>query len=224
MHGGLAGALLASHMALAAPVAGSPADACVRAAATAERRWALPPNLLLAIGRVESGRRDPATGQMQPWPWSADVAGQDYVFNSAAEAGAVVGFLRARGIASIDVGCFQVNLHYHPAAFASVPEAFDPAANADYAARFLRSLFDRSGSWEMAVADYHSADPVLGAEYRGKVLRAWHGPDAPDESAGARRDPYVILIAAAAAAIPVYSARSLPAAFRAALGLPALAK
>ncbi len=234
MHGGLAGALLASHLVVGTPMASSPSEACLRAAAAAEQRWALPPNLLLAIGRVESGLRDPATGQVQPWPWSANVAGQDYVFNSAAEVGAVVGFLRARGIASIDVGCFQVNLHYHPAAFASVAAGFDPAANADYAARFLRSLFERSGSWETAIADYHSADPVLGADYRAKVLRAWHGlgelaepslrvqADCRCPSSRAalwRRDPHVILASAEAAAIPVYTARTLPAPLRTALGL-----
>ena len=30
----------------------------------------------------------------------------------------------------IDVGCFQVDLFYHPYAFTSLEEAFDPDANA----------------------------------------------------------------------------------------------
>src|SRR3546814_16620059 len=45
--------------------------------------------------------------------------------------------LQARGIRNIDVGCLQVNLHYHPDAFASRETAFDPEANAAYAAAFL---------------------------------------------------------------------------------------
>ncbi len=105
----------------------SPSAACTRAAAVAERRWGLPDHLLLAIGRVESGWPDPATGQAQPWPWSADAAGQDYVFRSAAEAATVVGYLQHYGVASIDVGCFQVNLHYHPDAFRSRGAGIRPA-------------------------------------------------------------------------------------------------
>lgn len=198
--------------------AGGIAAGCAQAAAVAERRWAIPAGLLLAIGRVESGRRDPATGRIEPWPYSADVAGQDYVFRSAAEAGAVLGFLRARGIGSIDVGCFQVNLLFHPQAFARPADGFEPAANADYAARFLRRLFDRSGNWETAIGRYHSADPALAEDYRARVLRAWLAPP-PD--AAARSDPHVILAAAGAAAIPVYTPQTLPPALRPALG-PAL--
>src|SRR3546814_15246449 len=48
--------------------------------------------------------------------------------------------LQARGIRNIDVGCLQVNLHYHPDAFASLETAFDPEANAAYAADFLVRL------------------------------------------------------------------------------------
>ena len=33
---------------------------------------------------------------------------------------------------------------------------FDPHANVDYAARFLKVLHRREGSWTMAVARYHA--------------------------------------------------------------------
>jgi hypothetical protein len=145
------------------------------------------------------------------------------VFASATEARSVVGFLREHGIASIDVGCFQVNLHHHPAAFASVEEGFDPDANADYAARFLRRLFERSGSWEAAIGDYHSAEPGLGEGYRAKVLRAWHGLHTktrePELAAATQGDPHVILLPATVALIPVYTPSTLPPALRTVLGL-----
>lgn len=183
-----------------------PGLACVQAAATAEQRYGLPAHLLLAIGLVESGQRDPGSGQRTPWPYSADAGGSDYIMHSGAEAATVVGFLRERGIASIDVGCFQVNLHYHPEAFASLDQAFDPVANADYAARFLRVLFAQGASWGWAIGAYHSADPALGGPYRDRVLAAWRGlGDAPPAPA------------AGAAAIPVYTPATLPAAQRAAL-------
>ncbi len=200
-----------------------PGTQCRAAAAAAERRWSLPPHLLLAIGEVESGRPDPGGGPPQPWPWTADVGGQDYVFRSSAEAVAVVGFLRERGIGSIDVGCFQVNLHYHPAAFPRVADGFDPATNADYAARFLRGLFAHTADWAQAVAAYHSADPALGLPYRDRVLLTWRRLASGTALAGPPlqlADPYVILAAASAASIPVYTPQTLPAAWRARLGLP----
>ncbi len=83
VRGVLAGILLAGHLAGSTPPSippGGPSAACLRAAATAERRWALPAHLLRAIGEVESGRLDPATGQRLPWPWSINVAGTGYAF------------------------------------------------------------------------------------------------------------------------------------------------
>ena len=83
------------------------------------------------------------------------------------------------GTRSIDVGCFQISLLYHPAAFASLEQAFDPDANARYAARFLLTLFARTGTWEAAVAAYHSADPTLGFAYRQQVFSTWSAAPPP---------------------------------------------
>lgn len=64
---------------------------------------------------------------------------------------------------------------HHPAAFASLDDAFDPASNARYAARFLNQLHAQTGSWPRAVAGYHSFTPDLGERYAAKVLAAWPG-------------------------------------------------
>jgi hypothetical protein len=66
----------------------------------------------------------------------------------------------------------QVNLMYHPNAFASLDQAFDPVANANYAARFLTELYGQTHSWTQATARYHSATPELGANYQRKVAAA----------------------------------------------------
>ncbi len=208
--------LIAAELLASAPTQAGPSEACLEAAREAEQRWGLPTNLLRAIGAVETGRADGQTGRLEPWPWSANAGGAPYVFASAAEARAVVGFLRERGIASIDVGCFQVNLHFHPAAFASTAQGFEPETNADYAGRFLRSLFERSGSWTAAIGAYHSENPGLGAEYRAKVLRAWHGLSAMTPSRSPP-DPHVIRVTPAAVVIPVYTPATLPPALSAAL-------
>lgn len=148
------------------------AQSCEAAAQEAERAYAVPPGLLRAIGVVESGRRDPTTGRLAPWPWSLNAEGRGQSLASAAEALAAVRQLQAGGVVSIDVGCFQVNLLHHKGAFATLEAGFDPGANADYAARFLLQLRARTGSWEGAVAAYHSSIPERGAAYGTACWRA----------------------------------------------------
>lgn len=179
-----------------APVGGfmtgmPPARLCRPALDLAERRHAIPTRLLHAIGRVESGRTDPATGQANPWPWTANAEGQGFYFNTKAEAIAAITALRQKGVRSIDVGCMQINLLHHPDAFNGLEQAFDPMANADYAARFLRKLFDQTGSWQKAAAWYHSATPELGEAYQKRVMAVW-----PEEQKLPASSPHGTLAAA----------------------------
>jgi Transglycosylase SLT domain len=143
--------------------------ACRSAIGAAERGSGIPPHLLAAISRVESGRRDPVSGDFHPWPWTVNAEGQGFFYDSKAEAIAAVRGMQAQGIRSIDVGCMQINLMYHPDAFPSLDVAFDPQANAAYAVRFLKELFAQTGDWTKATATYHSATPDLGADYQRKV-------------------------------------------------------
>jgi hypothetical protein len=158
------------------PIANAAPDvSCEQAGRTAEQAYGLPPGLLLAIGRVESGRWDAQLDRVVAWPWSIDVNGRSHQFSSGRDAIAAVRTLQASGSTNIDIGCFQINLSYHPEAFPSLEQAFDPQANAQYAARFLSSLRVRFGNWQDAVAAYHSATPDLGLPYRQRVFAAWTG-------------------------------------------------
>ncbi len=148
---------------------------CQEAAGEAERDWNLPAGMLAAIGRVESGRSVP--GGSLAWPWTINAAGRGQHFSSKQEAMVAVATLQSHGIRSIDVGCFQINLSYHPGAFTSLDDAFDPRSNAAYAARFLTDLRNRAGSWDAAIGGYHSASAGKGDAYRARVLAAWS--DAP---------------------------------------------
>ncbi len=154
-----------------------PGAACQQAIAAAAQAHAVPVALLEAIGRVESGRRDPETGAWLPWPWTVDVEGQGSFFATKAAAIAAVQAARAGGARSIDVGCMQVSLLHHPDAFPGLDQAFDPVANAEYAAGFLRRLYLQTNDWAEAAAQYHSATPVLAADYKRKVLAAWGAAD-----------------------------------------------
>jgi hypothetical protein len=147
-------------------------ELCTRAIQQAEAGSGLPPRLLGAIATVESGRRDPVTQRVQPWPWTINAQGRGHFFAKKAEAIAFARDLQQRDIDSFDVGCMQINLMYHPDAFGSLDEAFDPGANARYAVRFLRALRDKTGDWETASAWYHSANPAEGGPYRQLVAAA----------------------------------------------------
>jgi hypothetical protein len=159
---------------LPAPVMAEPGRLCRGAIQAAERAAGIPAHLLTAIARVESGRRDPDTGAFHPWPWTINAEGRGQFFASKAAAIAEVQALQARGVRSIDIGCMQVNLRHHPNAFASLDEAFDPVANAAYAARFLTELqAARGGDWQRAAAAYHSQTPEFAEPYRARVMAAW---------------------------------------------------
>ncbi len=159
----------------------SPFGLCEQAAARAEAARGLPDGLLPALARVESGRPD-AGGAVRPWPWTIDVDGQGRFFASKGEAVAAVRALQAGGARSIDVGCLQVNLLHHPSAFPTLDAAFDPAANALYAARFLSALHARDNDWAHAIAAYHSETLRLGSAYRARVLAIWHPSDVSGDS------------------------------------------
>ena len=146
---------------------------CRAAITEAERGANLPRGLLQAIGRVESGRRDPETGQFAPWPWTTNAEGEGKYFPTREAAIAHVRQLQARGVRIIDVGCMQVNLHHHANAFASLEQAFDPLINARYAARFLTELNGGRADWRQAAGHYHSQTPERAGPYREKVLAAW---------------------------------------------------
>src|SRR6185437_1246991 len=146
---------------------------CRSAVAAAERGSGIPAHLLAAIARVESGRRDPGSGTVHPWPWSVNAEGQGFFYETKAQAVAAVRAMQSRGVQSIDVGCAQINLMHHPDAFPSLEVAFDPVANTRYAARFLKELFAQTGDWNKATAMYHSATPGIGAEYQQKVAAIW---------------------------------------------------
>ena len=112
-------------------------NACEQAGIAAEQANGLPAGLLLAIGRVESGRWDATRGRMTAWPWTINAAGRGQFFDGPDTAARTVRALLEAGVRSIDIGCFQISLLWHPLAFSSLEQGFDPEANARYAARFL---------------------------------------------------------------------------------------
>jgi hypothetical protein len=166
-------ALVTPHQAPAQQASDDATVACGRAATQAEHDWRLPISLLTAIGIVESGRRRPTASLPIIWPWTINAEGRGFYLQSKAAAVNMVHYLQLHGVSVIDVGCFQVDLYYHPHSFASLEEAFDPDANARAAARILSLGRLGSTGWYGAIATYHSASPLIGAAYAQKVRSVW---------------------------------------------------
>ncbi len=189
--------LLATMMVAATALPVRAQNALCRAAITAaEAEYSIPDRLLLGIGRVESGRRDPETGAFDPWPWTINAEGRGSFFPTRQAAIAAVRELQAGGMRSIDVGCMQINLRHHPEAFANLEEAFDPLANARYSARFLTNLRNRAGDWTTASGHYHSQTPDLATAYRQRLANVL----ARERQAPSAEPPATLLAAASSAA------------------------
>lgn len=147
---------------------------CHRHIKAAEKLLELPAHLLTAISRTESGRWSREHQAHLAWPWTVMAEGKGRYLPSKAAAIAEVKALQAKGVGNIDVGCMQINLHFHPDAFESLEQAFDPAFNVAYAASFLSDLRTSQNSWTKAIGRYHSATPQFANRYRAKVFRYWN--------------------------------------------------
>ncbi len=148
---------------------------CSQAANRAGAADGLPAGLLQAISVAESGRWDPSLGASFAWPWTVTSGGKGKFFPTKSAAIAHVRQLKRDGVRNIDVGCMQINLMYHPDAFADLEVALDPAANARYAARLMVTLKQKTQSWQGAIGRYHSATPARAGPYLSKVTRLWLG-------------------------------------------------
>lgn len=144
-----------------------PSELCDLAASHAARTTGVPLDVLLAISRAETGRT--RNGQLAPWPWAVNRAGEGFWFETASEAVSFVDAELAENELNFDVGCFQINLRWHSAGFSSLSDMFDPEMNAAYAARFLSQLYQSEGGWSEAVAAYHSRNDKQAGVYLAKV-------------------------------------------------------
>lgn len=118
--------------------------------ASAAERYQVPLAVLYAVGLTETGRKS----SLQPFALNID--GKAEFYRTAGEALARYRSAMANGARLIDLGCMQINAHYHAEAFDSVADMLVPAENVAYAAKFLKSLREQEGSWTMAVARYNA--------------------------------------------------------------------
>jgi soluble lytic murein transglycosylase-like protein len=139
---------------------------CEKHLSAASEAEDVPLGLLYAVALTETG----SGGVLSPY--ALNIEGTPFLASSSAEA--MVAFQKAREAdkSLIDLGCMQINFRYHHQKFSSIPDMLDPRQNVTYAAKFLKSLKLRHGSWTEAVARYHAgpANKVAQHRYVCKVL------------------------------------------------------
>ena len=148
----LAAAIVAAYFSDGAPgfAASARLTVCEQEMLRASEQHQVPLGVLYAVGLTETGRK----GSLQPY--ALNVEGKALYSTSAAEAIRKFEAARARGAKLIDLGCMQINHYYHGREFRSLSDMLTPQRNVEYAARFLKELRQREGSWTLAVARYHA--------------------------------------------------------------------
>ena len=139
---------------------------CEREMARAARESGIPLEILYSVGLTETGTR----GSLSPWDMNVD--GRPVHSASLDEALRRFNDESARGARFIDIGCMQINHHFHGAHFSSLREMFAPEHNVRYAAAFLKTLRDQEGSWTQAVARYNAGpgNPTAQRNYVCSVI------------------------------------------------------
>jgi hypothetical protein len=165
-----------------APAADTTSALCLDAARSAAARHGIPAKMMHAITLVETRRK--VGGVSGPWPWTLNIKGKGYWYETRAEALARAAREISGGRLSVDLGCFQLNFRWHGENFNALDDMLEPALAADYAARFLGQLFAETGDWMRAAGLYHSRTPVHSRRYRGLVGQALASLDNAIGSAG----------------------------------------
>jgi soluble lytic murein transglycosylase-like protein len=144
--------LALSLCALAASISDAQASvgACEREILAAAAKYDIPAGILYSVGLTETGRK----GSLQPF--AMNIEGKAFFGRSRQDALQAFEAARAGGAKLIDLGCMQINHHFHGDQFTSPAEMFDPRKNVEYAAAFLARLHSRHETWTMAVARYHA--------------------------------------------------------------------
>ncbi len=154
---------------------------CERAVVSAAARHGVPEHIARAVAGVESGFH----------PFALNIDKASFFPSDWTEAARLAEAALRRG-AAVDIGCMQINIsRYHRDAFATLGHALHPAWNAEYGAKFLRSLYEKHGDWTLAVAHYHSGRRDAQIRYVtavGEKIRSQSGRvTAPQISAVAQR-------------------------------------
>ena len=145
---------------------------CEKVIETIEDLTDIPKNLLLSIGKSESGRIL-KNNKHVIWPWTVNHAGKSLFFDTKKQMKKYVLENVEKKDFNLDVGCMQINLKWHKNNFKKISDMFAVEPNVSYAASFLLQLKNKHGSWDKAIKHYHSSDPKKNKPYLIKVNNFW---------------------------------------------------
>ena len=145
---------------------------CEKVIETIEDLTDIPKNLLLSIGKSESGRIL-KNNKHVIWPWTVNHAGKSLFFDTKKQMKKYVLENVEKKDFNLDVGCMQINLKWHKNNFKKISDMFAVEPNVSYAASFLLQLKNKHGSWDKAIKHYHSSDPKKNKPYLIKVKNFW---------------------------------------------------
>lgn len=129
----------------------------------------IPAGVLFAVALQESGMR--WRGQLIPWPWTLNVAGSAYRFQSRSDACAALEAAHYNWAKTqIDVGLGQINLGYHGHRVQKPCDLLDAYRNLAICASILREHHREGDDWLVAVGRYRRpAGGAVAARYRQRV-------------------------------------------------------
>ncbi len=120
----------------------------------------IPVKLLKSVTWVESGFH----------PWTLNVQRQPYFFPTRQSAEQFLETVIKKGVTNIDIGCGQINWHFHRKNFQHPRELLSPEICLRYAARLLRQNSRKTRSWMKAALLYHSGDKLRQSVYRKRLV------------------------------------------------------
>jgi len=134
----------------------------------------IPHTLFYAVAVTESGKQVASASTYRPWPWTLNVAGRGYFFDSRLAAWQALTAWLAKGKRSIDIGLMQVNWRYHQERLGTPWQALDPYHNLRVGADILQACHTTRQDWWASVGCYHApANPQRADQYRRRVVSRW---------------------------------------------------
>lgn len=132
------------------------------------------PELVYAVALAES-RRLNGKDTVSPWPWTLNIEGKGYYFETAEEAKAKLEEALGQGIKSIDVGPMQVNLVWNGFRVENPSELFDLGTAAKVGALILKeAIASYPTDLTIGVGRYHNWEDSNRAHTYGTRVLKFH--------------------------------------------------
>jgi len=129
----------------------------------------IPSAVLYAIALQESGRS--VHGKLLPWPWTLNIAGKGYYFDSSDSACRhLSATLKTTPAKRVDVGLGQINIGYHGHRVRRPCDLLNPYLNLAIAGQILLEQHKPGQDWLVTMGKYHSpANGNAAVRYRNSI-------------------------------------------------------